>query len=258
MASTRILIIDAERTTSRQISETLEKHGYEIKAAFDAEMALQIVNRWHPDLIILRPELPETDGYRFIRSLRARPATSLIPVIWLAGKKEVQSRLEGFGMGADDFLPPPIPVDELDRRVTDAIRKRSETERKIRTTGPSSGEWSVELTGFRGNLDQIGLPSLMSILEVERKTGLLVLILEGMKEKVRLEFKGGRVVRAYIDKRATPRNAELIYHLVGRNRGRFDFRPKTITSEDEIKTPTTSLLLEGARRIDETKMRESS
>jgi len=90
---------------------------------------------------------------------------------------------------------------------------------------------------------------------MERKTGILVLTLEPKQEKVRLYLSEGRVLRARVDKKEEPRNAELVYRLLARTRGKFDFRPAGVLQEDEIQSSTTRLILEGARRIDESQRR---
>jgi hypothetical protein len=107
------------------------------------------------------------------------------------------------------------------------------------------------MTAFRGTLDQIGLPSILSLVEMEQKTGMLVLVLDPGKEKARLYFSEGRAVRALYDKKDRPKNAELIYELLGRTEGKFEFRNMVVDGTDEIRNPTALLLLEGARLIDE-------
>ena len=80
---------------------------------------------------------------------------------------------------------------------------------------------------------------------------MLVLVLDPAKEKARLYFWEGRVVRAAYDKKDKPKNAELIYELLARTEGKFEFRNMVVDSKDEVHSPTAHLLLEGARLIDE-------
>jgi len=103
--------------------------------------------------------------------------------------------------------------------------------------------------GFRGRLEEVQLPSLLSILEMERKTGLLDLRLEG--GKTRLHLRKGRVLRAHRVGREGPRDAELIYGLIPTSRGSFDFRPAPVVVRDTIRCSTAQLLLEGIRRMNE-------
>lgn len=110
---------------------------------------------------------------------------------------------------------------------------------------------SDEPACFQGALDQIALSSLLCILETERKTGILVLFDEPGLGKARLHLSEGRVVRAHLDDREQPRNAELVYLLLARTRGHFDFLPSRVVLGDELRCSTTRLLFEGVRRIDQ-------
>jgi hypothetical protein len=115
----------------------------------------------------------------------------------------------------------------------------------------SAVDGPLELAGFRGKLQEIGLPSLLGILELERRTGMIVLNLEPGRGKAYLLLSEGRVLRAHLDNRVEPRNAELVYGLIAGTRGTFDFRPSGVVFNDEIQCSTTRLLLEGARRMNE-------
>ncbi len=111
-----------------------------------------------------------------------------------------------------------------------------------------------ELAGFHGRLDQFGLSSLLRILEMEGKTGILVVIVEPELKKARLHLGEGRVFRAHLDHQEKPRNAELVCDLLRRSGGKFDFRPSDAVLDDEMRCSTTELLLEAARRTDEARL----
>lgn len=114
----------------------------------------------------------------------------------------------------------------------------------------SAADGFDDFGSFRGRLDQIGLPSLLCILEMERKTGILVLIVEPEREQAHLHLSEGRVFRADLEGREEPRNAELVYGLLARTRGTFDFCPSSVDLDDKMRCSTTRLIFEGARRID--------
>lgn len=109
----------------------------------------------------------------------------------------------------------------------------------------------VEVSGFRGKLDEIGFPSLLCILEMERKTGILVLTFEPSLEKASLYFSEGRVFRAHLSGRKEPRNAAVVYSLLACTDGTFDFHPSDVAFDDELQCTTTRLIVEGARRMNE-------
>ena len=255
MASLKVLIVDAQRLTLQLAEDTLSKKGHEVRTATDGQMALNLVSRWEPDLILLDPDIPVMDGYQLVRLLRARPGVPFLPVLFLAPKKEVQERLAGFRLETDDYMPKPINPQELEIRMRSAMKRRAETERRLRPTPKPEGgdEWTVRMSGMRGSLSLIGLPTVLTTLEMDRKSGVLVVVADELKAKARLELQKGTLVRAAIDGRSEPVNAELIYALIPCVKGKFDFRPKVIMAADEIRMPVSSLILEGARRADEDK-----
>ncbi len=256
MATIRILVVDPDESTSRVVAEALAARDCEVVSAADGEEALRLSEQDPPDLLILEPALPRMDGLALLRTLRSRPGFALVPAIFMAERRSVEAHIHGFKIGADDFMPKPLYGEELDLRVALALKVRDRTESSIRPNPQGIADWSVVMSGFRGALEQVGLPSLLSLLESERKTGMLVLLMEEEKDKARIYLREGRVLRAHLDKRAMPRNEELVYSLFSRTRGRFDFRPSAVSGDDEIRASTARLLLEGARRLDETRRRE--
>lgn len=252
MGSFRILVVEADSTALSAIEAALS-HRYEVRGVLDARQALATVERWEPDLLILDPDLPGTDGYRLVRTFRTRADGKLMPAIFLTSRREGEAKLKGFRLSADEFIPKPVNSRELEIRVAAFAKQRKATGKRSAPKSEEPGGWSVNLSAMRGRLEQIGLPTVMTILEMERKSGLLVIAIDGQpKGKARVEFREGKVMRAWIDGRATPRNAELVYQLLGPVKGRFDFRPRVVISEDEVGVKTSTLILEGARRRDET------
>ena len=253
MGLTRILLVDPDEAMRRVVGVALLPDKFDIAHASLAEEGIEKATSSKPELILLSPDTPKLDLTSFVRSLRTRPATTLIPIIFLAAKEAVMERITGFTLGSDDFVPKPIDSRELEVRVAVSLRLREKMETAFRPKGPVSEDFSSPalLIAFRGQLTQIGLPSLLSLIDMERKTGMLVLILEPEREKVRLYFDNGRVVRAKIDNRESPANAELVYDIMGRTQGKFEFRTVPVDNRDEINLPTALLLLEGARIMDE-------
>ena len=108
-------------------------------------------------------------------------------------------------------------------------------------------------SGIHGTLEQLGLSSLMVMIEMERKSGILKL--ERIGATGRIFCREGRVIAARLDgDRAPPQSrkgAEAVYHLLPWAEGRYDFSAVDVDMEDEVKSSTTHLLMEGARLIDE-------
>ena len=103
----------------------------------------------------------------------------------------------------------------------------------------------------------IGLASLLTVLEMERKSGQL-LLMKDPGDTARLTLREGRVIRAEIEGK-NERGAHAVYHLLGWPNGKFVFTAAdTDDAVDEIQTSTTHLLIEGARRLDEQRRPGSS
>jgi CheY-like chemotaxis protein len=252
---TRILLVEPDETVRRMVSSVLLPTKYDIAHAVDADDGIAKAVGSRPELIILSVDTPKLDLRAFVRGLRTRPATTLIPILFLGEKEAILEKIAGFTLGSDDVLSKPLDSRELELRVAVGLRLREKMETAFRPKGPVSEDFSSPalLTAFRGQLTQISLPSLMSLIDMERKTGMLVLILEPEREKARLFFEDGRVISAKLDSHDQPRNAELIYDIMGRTQGKFEFRSVLVDNRDEIKTPTAILLIEGARIMDESR-----
>jgi hypothetical protein len=109
--------------------------------------------------------------------------------------------------------------------------------------------------GLRGRLEQFGLATVLTFLDLERRSGELLLL--GARGVGRVWLNSGRVVRARIEgSRRTRKPA--VYELLGWDEGRFSFtQTKIIDVEDEIGAPTPMLLIEAARRADEQQLHQS-
>jgi hypothetical protein len=103
--------------------------------------------------------------------------------------------------------------------------------------------------GLRGRLEQFGLATILTFLDLERRSGELLLV--GESGVGRLWLRGGRVVSARIEGSRRV-NRAAIYELLTWERGLFAFtQANLLTAVDEINAPTTLLLVEAARRVDE-------
>jgi CheY-like chemotaxis protein len=236
------------------VTTVLEKRGYEIITAHDGEEGLARAAAEKPDLVISDVMMPKMDGWTLVKQLRARPEFALTPVIFLTALGADEDRIRGFRLGADDYLPKPFRFEELDLRVANALRRRVAVESTAREAvqhKPSPP--GKDQPGVHGSLDQLGLSSLLTLLDMERKSGVLVLARPGGVETARIFLRAGRVVRVRFDGKPQPKNDKAIYELLTWPDGRFEFTALEVDMDDEVKQNTTSLLMEGARRIDELK-----
>lgn len=112
-----ILVVDDAPANLNLLSDALEQAGYRIQAAPSGEVALRIVQRARPDLILLDIVMPGINGIETCRRLKQREATREIPVVFITAQDETKSLVEGFRAGGVDYITKPFVVDEALARV---------------------------------------------------------------------------------------------------------------------------------------------
>ncbi|MCM3747365.1 response regulator transcription factor [Paenibacillus pasadenensis] len=131
----RILVVDDEERIRRLLKMYLEKEGYHIEEAEDGEQALKLASGYDFDLILLDVMLPGMDGIEVCSRLRQIKGT---PVIMLTAKGEEMNRVQGFEVGADDYVVKPFSPREIIYRVKAILRRSSATAFLTRETNASS------------------------------------------------------------------------------------------------------------------------
>jgi DNA-binding response OmpR family regulator len=124
-APAKILVVEDEADIAGLIKHTLERSGdaqVDIVATGDA--ALKAVRDHQPDLMILDLNLPVVDGSEVCRLVRARPATSALPIIMLTARTAESDRVAGLDLGADDYVTKPFSLRELAARVRAVLRRK--------------------------------------------------------------------------------------------------------------------------------------
>jgi pilus assembly protein CpaE len=122
----KILIIDDDVDTLRLVGLMLQRQGYQITAASNGEQGLAKAFDERPDLILLDVMMPDMDGYEVARRLRKNPATVSIPILMFTAKTQLDDKVAGFEVGADDYLTKPTHPTELQAHVK-ALLARSAT-----------------------------------------------------------------------------------------------------------------------------------
>jgi DNA-binding response OmpR family regulator len=121
----KILIVDDDVDTLRLVGLMLQRQGYQIIAASGGQQALFMVESEKPDLVILDVMMPDMDGYEVTRRLRSSPATAPIPIIMFTAKSQVDDKVNGFDVGADDYLTKPTQPRELFAHVKAVLARTS-------------------------------------------------------------------------------------------------------------------------------------
>ncbi len=146
----KILVVDDTPASLRLLTDILKAEGYEVRSAISGELALHAATSNPPELVLLDIRMPGMDGYQVCRHLKAQPATSHVPVIFVSAVSETDEKVQGFEIGAVDFVTKPYHHDELLARVhthlelnrlrnhlEDLVEERTaelrESEKKLRT-----------------------------------------------------------------------------------------------------------------------------
>jgi type IV pilus assembly protein PilB len=113
----RILAVDDDPFIRKMLEKVLTEAKFEVVLAADGTEALEKAYRDMPDLIVSDVLMPELDGLELVKKLKGHLGTSMIPVILLTSKDEVESEVEGLEAGADDYIPKPIVASRLVARI---------------------------------------------------------------------------------------------------------------------------------------------
>ena len=113
----KILVVDDEVQALRILGLALHQEGYEVMGAQSGPEALEKIRQDPPDLVLLDIMMPNMDGYEVCRRIRATPETAHLPVILLTALSQVDAKVAGFAVGADDYVTKPVSFKELNARV---------------------------------------------------------------------------------------------------------------------------------------------
>ena len=240
--SPRILIVEDDPAGQDLARRTLAKLGYTLDVASDGLAALDLVARHVPDLVITDVMMPRMDGWALVRILRSRAETAFIPVIFLTALDSSEHRIRGYRLGADDFLAKPFSPRELDARVQRQLQRAGRLKDEMRAAVANTKE-------VQGSLEQIGLSTLLVMLEMEKRS--CSVLLQHRNESGCLFVWQGKVHSAIVNEYPTMFGADCVYHLLRWYEGFFSLSPLDHSVTDEIRMSTAELLLEGARRMDE-------
>lgn len=132
----RVLLVEDDPTTSRSIELMLTHANLNVYATDLGEEGIDLAKLYDYDLILLDLDLPDIDGHEVLRQLRlARVET---PILILTGSDDTESKIKGFGFGADDYLTKPFHREELVARIHAIIRRSKGHAQSVINTGKVS------------------------------------------------------------------------------------------------------------------------
>lgn len=245
----RLMVVDDDLEVHRLIRTMLKRGEYALQAFFDPVKALESARESAPDLVISDVMMPMMDGWTFVKSLRSIAPCAFIPVIFLTTANTTEDYIRGFRLGADDYLDKTSEFWNLAERVEKALARRREIETTVRLPKPDP-------TGsLKGKFDQVGLASLLTVLDLGKRSGILRVRRDRPADEGVLYVVKGRVHRADLDRRREVGDRDAIYELLAWSNGTYEFSTEKLRVADQVEMTTAELLLEGARRIDERRPR---
>ena len=131
MKQKRILVVDDEQDLCEILLYNLEAVGFQVEAAYSGEEALEKDPSQY-DLLILDVMMPGMSGFELAERLKSQPGTNTLPIIFLTAKDTEDDTLQGFGLGADDYVTKPFSVREVVARVKAVLARSQKREMKER------------------------------------------------------------------------------------------------------------------------------
>jgi two-component system KDP operon response regulator KdpE len=142
---TRLLLIDDDPSLLEILSDYLSRSGYEVETAATGSAGLRAARTAAPDLVLLDVAMPGLDGWQVLRSLRE---TSTVPVIMLTARSDEPEILQGFALGADDYVMKPFSFAQLEARIR-AVLARTAGVPGEDTRRMAAGDLQVDLDAHR-------------------------------------------------------------------------------------------------------------
>jgi CheY-like chemotaxis protein len=229
--TTQVMVIEPSTPLRTRMQRCLESAGFKVNACGSVPEALDACAAWRPDAIVCAATLEGMNGVDLAYAMSEHATLADVPLV-LTGDEGDLGRLEAFRAGVRDYVPQPFLDEELVIRVHRAV----------------APVMPIANPGLRGNLVDIGLATLLSLFEYERKSGILLLLRNG--EIARVFVSDGRILKVEGSTgNGAPR--QRLMALLDWGDGQFEFSPCAIGGRDELGTPVTQLLLEHARTRDE-------
>ena len=118
-----ILVAEDDPGIRLSVSDYLELSGYSTIAAENGEQALEMVEKYHPHLLISDIKMPYKNGYELVKEIRQRPQYRLLPVILLTECNDTEERIRGYRSGCDIYLPKPFENEELEAIIRNLLER---------------------------------------------------------------------------------------------------------------------------------------
>lgn len=146
----RLLLAEDERSLSRALVMILSKNGFEVDAVYDGKAALEAIESGNYDGAVLDIMMPKMNGLEVLKKVREKE--NLIPILMLTAKAEIDDKVEGLDLGANDYLTKPFAAKELLARIRAMIRTQTtQTDSILQVGNISLNRATFELASATGS-----------------------------------------------------------------------------------------------------------
>ncbi len=234
-----ILIVDDDVDVAALLEAALARtRSYTVETAHDVRAALDILASTLVALIVSDVRMPEIDGFEFFRLLRRQRRYRDIPFVFMSVENATELRVDGFRMGVDDFVTKPVELQEFVARIETVLRRAQ-----------SARVSAIQRThNLAGDFAGLEFSDLVGVLQIGHRTGRLWVATA--RAPAELLFQNGELLWvAY----GNLEGDDAFYALMAEEEGQFEFTTASFppgTLAPNVSLPATTLLMEGARRID--------
>ena len=229
----RILVADSETRLLERLSTALGNAGFIVATATNGMEAIGSCLSRAPDVALIERDMPVVDGVHVLQEMGRHSQLASVPVMMMSANASDLARLQAFQLGVVDFIPKPFTVLEVILRARRWARaSQRDTDRVV----------------LRGSLSELNLPSLLQLLEQDRKTGQLAVTSEELVAWI--DFVEGRIARVRSSESSADSRTQLMKVLDWKH-GFFELSTATPPAGKDLDASVAELLLAHATARDE-------
>ncbi len=218
-ANRLVLVVDDDEHTRGLVKDLCEASGFRVRLAEDGNVALERIDAERPDLVLLDLMMPRRDGFSVLKTLRDTPAFADLPVIILTAIGEMDGKIKGMELGADDYITKPFKLIEVQTRINSALMVRDYRRRLVAAEEELAQLRALDPVTGAGTYSQLKA-SLDSELARSRRYGRPASALlfgfddyQGLRYQLGREACDGYLARVAQEIRATLRGADRLFRI---------------------------------------------
>ncbi len=242
----RILVIDGDEWLGRLLARVLHEKDFTTDFCDDARSGFQRACDTVPDCVVCSIVLPDIDGFWVARRIRTEVGpVSKTPILLVGDIADKDARIQGLQVGADVMLERPVTNEEIVAQVEALVSMA----RRFGPEVPEEHSAPSLAAAFRGDLSNFPLASVLMMLEMERRTGILEVI-SGSGTRAQLTLALGVFASTEIE--GNPASAlEVLRDVLAWRTGRFAFRPRDAGSMPPSRGGNVGALVLEAMRLED-------